>query len=610
VKKISCLLMILFLLTYSTLSSFALSEGSKDVQFDDLMTVKSVDYNVPGLMITLVKEGKVIYQSAIGNAVEESSLPLDMDNTILQTGSISKFITTRALLQLMSEKGIDLEDSISNYIGLSNIPEDAIDLTFRDIFQHTTGIPQLKIETATDENPIDSQKILFSESARAFISSYDHKAVVAKGDLFVYSNVGYVLAGMLIESISGETYESYVADHVLFSMGMTDSALLISGERPYGLNLAQNYSVFGGLATPLPYFKTKLISTDDFLTSGEDMTEMLKVITLEMKADEPTDYDMFERQISRYDGILGRSLGLSIKSISGEEIYLQDGGIPGESSRLFFIPEQNTGGFIWYNSESLGLRDDLTEDIINILFEEKKSTIYQEKEIQKEWISYFKGAYTPVNASRETIEKLTRLVGQIRVSEDNGVLMIDKLPYVSIGESTFYNEESGTFAKFETNEKGQLIYLTINNTVYAKTAFYENLYLQSMMIIVFAVVNLVSLIILIVKWNDLLINRFDKMPRIILLFQTLIFTASMALLLSIFLGYESWEIAYGMDTMMKMMNVFSWGLLIQFVPSLMMIDKSKTDYRFTSGMRVVFLTQSVFTLVFATWLVQYNFIYL
>jgi len=77
-------------------------------------------------------------------------------------------------------------------------------LTFKNLLTHTTGLASLKADSANQENPLKTMNLSFSEQAETFFQTYKLKPIIEKANYTIVSNVGYLLAGVLIESISDE----------------------------------------------------------------------------------------------------------------------------------------------------------------------------------------------------------------------------------------------------------------------------------------------------------------------------------------------------------------------------------------------------------------------
>ncbi len=592
----------LILLLSLTVPSFG--EADEDA-LAHLINVEMVNYNVPGAMVTVVQDGKLYYNNAFGDADVITKTPMALNLSVVQTGSVSKVLTTYALLNLLNDRNISVDDEIAPYLPAYLADRTYLcSLTFRNLLTHTTGIATLKANSALQEDPLRSLGKSFGEQAELFFDSYKLKPVIEKDDYTIFSNVGYILSGVLIESLSGERYEYYMANSVLNPLGMKTSSDLLLGKVSTGMSLIQNYAVFGGQRTPLAPFKAKHLPSDDFLTTVDDMTLLLKLFT--SGAMDETIYEaLFTRQIANNALISGRSFGFSVVKYGDYEAYIHDGGIPGSNSRLLVIPEIKLALFLTYNSNSLKARESLTDAVLSGLivdFEAKDSI----EPYYIEDLSKFNGAFSPVNASEETLEKLTRIIHQIRITNDEKGISIDEDYYVPISETIFYSEALENYAEFRTDENGQLEYLLVGNSIYERTPFFQSIIIEAAMLVLMTLCNIAALLMLLTRWSNMKVNRIHDTPRMVLLVHSLTITGVLAFIFIISTSYDIWDVIYGINTAIKGTKFFGFAILLMSVPAFIMIGRAKQDYRWSKLMITIYEFQIFLGLCLVYWLFLYN----
>jgi len=598
VKQIKIITMILLLLSFS-IPSFAA------VDIDHLINVEMVNYNVPGAMVTVVKEGKLYYKNAFGDAQVITKTPMDVGLSVVQTGSVSKVLTTYALLNLLVDKHISVDDAIGPYLP-EYLSERAYigSLTFRNLLTHTTGIANIKADSATQEDPLKSISISFGDQAELFFDAYNLKPVIEKDTYTIFTNVGYILSGVLIESISGERYEYYMAENILRPLGMTTSSNLLLGNLPPGLTRIQNYSVFGGQRIPLDPFKAKHLPSDDFLTTVDDMTLLLKTFT---SGDmDKTVYDaLFTRQIANNALISGRSFGFSVVKYGDYEAYIHDGGIPGSNTRLLVIPEIKLGLFLTYNSNNLKARESLTNAVLSDLIDDFES-IDGHVPYAIDDLSKFNGVFSPVNVSKETLEKLTRIIDQVRITNDSNGIKIGDDYYIPISETIFYSDTLENYAEFRTDENGQLEYLLVGNSIYERTPFFQSIIFEGAMLLLMALCNVIALLLLLTRWSNMKVNRIHDTPRWVLLFHSLAISGVLVFIFIISTRYDISNVIYGINTAVSGTKFFGYATLILSVPALIMIGRTKQDYRWSKVMIYVYEVQIFLGLCLVYWLFLYK----
>jgi CubicO group peptidase (beta-lactamase class C family) len=178
------------------------------------MSARVRDSRVPGIQYVVVTADETVFEYTGGWADIAGRRPMTPETTMM-TYSMSKTITAAAVLQLVEERKVGLDDPIDRY--LDSHPYGP-DVTVRELLSHTSGIP----------NPIPltwvhgvARHETFDERAALATVLREHgRLKSAPGAKYRYSNIGYWLLGPVIERASGESFTAYVAEHVLRPLGI------------------------------------------------------------------------------------------------------------------------------------------------------------------------------------------------------------------------------------------------------------------------------------------------------------------------------------------------------------------------------------------------------
>jgi CubicO group peptidase (beta-lactamase class C family) len=175
--------------------------------------------------VVLIRQGKrVVFESATGTASRRSNAPITLD-TRFDTASITKLFTSVAVLQQVAAGNLDLEASIHHYVDLAGtrIP---IEVNLLNLLTHTSGIA----DDADEEAGEDYAALWASQSVQTFLETKDFlplfvnkEPLADPGDEVAYINVGYILAGLALEKVTGVPYREYIVDEVFAKAGMTGS---------------------------------------------------------------------------------------------------------------------------------------------------------------------------------------------------------------------------------------------------------------------------------------------------------------------------------------------------------------------------------------------------
>ncbi|HEX2135187.1 MAG TPA: serine hydrolase domain-containing protein [Microvirga sp.] len=192
---------------------------------------------IAGLSVAVMRDGRLVLAKGYGYANMAKRIPATAD-TIYRLGSIGKEFTAAAVLDLAEQGRLSLSDSVSRY--LSNVPTSWDRITIRDLLAHTSGLPEgaiapLLIETGgVGLTRQDLFRLLASQPL-----------IFDPGTGWSYSNAGYLLAGMVIERVTGIRSEEYLANRMLRRLGLTDT-FPCPDEQPENRRWAHGYEVQEG----------------------------------------------------------------------------------------------------------------------------------------------------------------------------------------------------------------------------------------------------------------------------------------------------------------------------------------------------------------------------
>ena len=159
--------------------------------------------------VMVVKEGDVVLQKGYGLADREKNIPVNKD-TVFDIGSITKRFTRAAILKLEEMGKLKRSDTLSTFF--DGIPEDKADITVEQVLEHTAGFHEYH-DTRGDFEEMDRDK--------ALKIILNQKLRFKPGSQEAYSNSGYGLLAVIIELVSGQSYPSFLKEHLLRPSGMT-----------------------------------------------------------------------------------------------------------------------------------------------------------------------------------------------------------------------------------------------------------------------------------------------------------------------------------------------------------------------------------------------------
>jgi CubicO group peptidase (beta-lactamase class C family) len=172
--------------------------------------------NEPGAVVLVAKNGKTVYRKAWGLADVARGTPMTADMQ-LRLGSITKQFTSTAILMLVDEGKIRLDDDITRF--LPDYPTRGKRITVDQLLNHTSGIASYTgrpgfMEHIKEDMPVSAMIDTFKNEPLDF----------EPGSRYKYNNSGYFLLGAIIEKVSGQPYADFLAQRIFQPLGMNDTA--------------------------------------------------------------------------------------------------------------------------------------------------------------------------------------------------------------------------------------------------------------------------------------------------------------------------------------------------------------------------------------------------
>ncbi|MGK0363005.1 MAG: CubicO group peptidase (beta-lactamase class C family) [Saprospiraceae bacterium] len=226
----------------------------------DLLLNKYHEYGKFNGSVLVTDQGKVVYKKGFGQANMEWDIPNE-PNTKHRLGSITKQFTAMLILQLVAEGKLDLQEPITKY--LPSYPKENGDrITTHHLLTHTAGIPNY-----TAFPGFFAEKSRNPYTPEEFIKEFEDKDLeFTPGEKFNYSNSGYFLLGVLVEKLTGKTYEEMLHENIFTPLNMNDSGYDNHGDilknRATGYEKTGNTFVNSNyLDMSIPYAAGSLYST-------------------------------------------------------------------------------------------------------------------------------------------------------------------------------------------------------------------------------------------------------------------------------------------------------------------------------------------------------------
>lgn len=301
-------------------------------QIDELLN-ELFEKDGPGGVALVVRDGKTIYRKAFGMANMELGVKMKPGH-VFRIGSITKQFTASAIMLLVEQGKIKLDDEITKYI--KDYPTHGYSITIEHLLTHTSGI---KSYTGMEKWTAEVRKKDFSPEE--MVDYFKSQPVdFAPGEKFKYNNSGYFLLGYIIEIVSGQTYEQFLKENIFTPLKMNSS--FYDRNSPIIKNRASGYAKDDNgykndnfLSMTQPFAAGALLSTVDDLSVWYTAVMADKVIKKESREKAHSAYTLNDGSQTDY------GYGWTIGNIQGSTMIEHGGGINGFLSASKYLPDEN-----------------------------------------------------------------------------------------------------------------------------------------------------------------------------------------------------------------------------------------------------------------------------
>ncbi|MGW0610566.1 serine hydrolase domain-containing protein [Streptomyces sp. NPDC002788] len=249
-----------------------------------------------------------------------------------RAGSVTKVFTAAVALQLAAEGRLDLDRSARSYLP-DLIPAAYEDVTVRQLLNHTHGVPAADFAGSTVEEWY-ANRFRVHDPRDMVRSATSKKREFAPGERQHYLNIGYTIAGLLIERVTGDTYEHQVARRVLAPLGLRDTYFpgadpRITGPHNHGYQTMRLDDGTVGLRDVSVWGSTDVWAAGDIISTTADLERFTEALFHGRIVRGPLLKEMFTlpRVADHETGKPAAfSVGLSMKVLGGREVWGKTGG--------------------------------------------------------------------------------------------------------------------------------------------------------------------------------------------------------------------------------------------------------------------------------------------
>lgn len=317
------------------------------------------EFNIPGLAMAVVNKDGIVWAHGFGYRDVENQLAVDND-TLFAIGSTTKAFTATGVGILVDRQQVRWHERVRTYLPEFQLFDELTSqlATPRDLLGHTTGLPRHDLAWYGSH--------FTREELYARLRFLEPTVTIRQK--WQYQNLMYLVSGILIERVSGKTWEDFTRTELLQPLGMNRTALNLDEAVQFG-NLSQAYS--GARGTPakkIPYRDIKAVAPAGSIHSSlNDMAQWLRLQLAQGQwqgrqlVAAPTLKSIHQATTYVTDGFRAKfpeltdlhyGMGWMSTFYRGERLVFHNGGIDGFVTHVSFMPEENLAIVVFSNNGS------------------------------------------------------------------------------------------------------------------------------------------------------------------------------------------------------------------------------------------------------------------
>ncbi|WP_462158821.1 serine hydrolase domain-containing protein [Pseudoalteromonas sp. GB56] len=343
------ILLILLFFSFNTIANDVTTQEELTATLESIR----VENDIPSMSVAIITAGKLTYIKGFGFVDDERKVPTDSES-LYRVASISKLFTAQAIMQLVDEDKIELNEKIGRYIPSFK----GNNITIKELLTHSSGLSDL-IEPVSfeEQRPINAY---LDSVIKSLPTCIENKS-------FEYSDTNFNILGVLISTVSGVNYEQYLHTHILKPANMRRSGYF-NRETAYFSDTKPTYKGKEIKITAQRPYDLSFNPSEGLISNADDLSKWL-ILTLENNPsllERNTFKSMLEPQVKTSWGEIFIGLGWQVYRDSQENIARHPGSIRGYKSLILTYPDSKHAIILLSNSSDTP-RWAIAQSITNIL---------------------------------------------------------------------------------------------------------------------------------------------------------------------------------------------------------------------------------------------------
>lgn len=374
ISLFSGMILVLLSVAFGVRRSFAQTTLTDFEAVDTYISTTMKELGVPGAALVIVQGNHIAHLKAFGVA-DDSGRPVT-PQTPFFTGSTGKSFTALAIMQLVEAGKIKLDAPVQTYLPWFRVADETASalITVRQLLNQVGGLPQSIGQKQIANTDLSDSAI--EDNVRALANI---ELIAPPGERYEYSNANYVTLGMIIQVVTGQSYETYIKEHIFQPLDMQNSFTSKTDAQQDGLAVGYQKWFGVSVASPnLPFVRGSLpagylnMSAEDF---GHYLIAQLNDGSYEsVSVLSPEGISTLHHPAVQMPGSTDfYAMGWEVQHFQDVEVIRHNGASPGYTTDMFLVPEKNLAVAMVINTYSpmLGIRvSRMPANVLRILLDQ------------------------------------------------------------------------------------------------------------------------------------------------------------------------------------------------------------------------------------------------
>ncbi|MFT5860408.1 MAG: CubicO group peptidase (beta-lactamase class C family) [Flavobacteriaceae bacterium] len=434
--------------------------STKAKQIDQIMSKWDTN-DTPGASVAIVHNGAIVFSKGYGISNLEYGIPINTES-VFHTASISKQVTALAIMLLVEENKLSLDDDIREYI--PEVPDFGKTITLRHLANHTSGLRDqwslLVMAGWRMDDVITTKHILGLVEQQKELN-------FSPGEQFLYSNTGFTLLAEVVSRVSGMSFSEFTRRRIFNPLHMENTQFYDDHEKLVA-NRVYSYEQ-GGAGYKKSVLNYATAGATSLFTTPEDLTNWVINFDRLIVGSKETMIEMHKKGILRNGDSTDYALGQSVGVYNGLYNVRHGGADAGYRTFISRFPEQDFAVVIFGNDASfdpsriayqltdLYLGDQYIEESIDV--KPKKVVAYKEK-IDKSLLRSYCGDYElEPNFHLSVTFEFGKLMGTLNKLRKFVLIPVSPAKFVLSGEDTkvSFHPIDGTCNLLKLHQSGAVL---------------------------------------------------------------------------------------------------------------------------------------------------------